>query len=121
VREAKPALSFWAAWPLDSWKEDEEEEEEEEAESELSLVAGAEEATAGVAAAGVEIAGAEEADEAVDPSPVKPPVAPVAAIRASASLWVAQVIEVPALLTKGRAAHVVPPAHEVVTKAPLTH
>jgi len=120
VREAKPALSFWAAWPLDSWKEDEEEEEEEEAESELSLVAGAEEATAGVAAAGVEIAGA-EADEAVDPSPVKPPVAPVAAIRASASLWVAQVIEVPALLTKGRAAHVVPPAHEVVTKAPLTH
>jgi hypothetical protein len=36
--------------------------------------------------------------------PLMPPVAPVAVIRASASAWESQVIDVPALLTRGRAA-----------------
>lgn len=57
-----------------------------------------------------------------DPLPVNPPVAPVAAMRASASAVVVQVIEVPAELTKGRAAQVRGAApQEVVTNLPPTH
>lgn len=45
------------------------------------------------------------AEAALDPDPVIPPVAPVAAIRALASACVVQVILVPALLTRGSAKH----------------
>jgi hypothetical protein len=47
--------------------------------------------------------------------------APVAAMRASRSAAVVQVMLVPALLTRGRAAQVVPPAHWVKTNFPPTH
>jgi len=47
--------------------------------------------------------------------------APVAAIRAAASAGVVQVTEVPALFTRGKAKHCVPPAHWVMTNLPLTH
>lgn len=53
--------------------------------------------------------------------PVMPPVAPVAAIRAAASAWVVQVIEVPGELTRGRAAQVNEALQEVVTNFPFTH
>lgn len=55
--------------------------------------------------------------------PVKPPWAPVRAIRATASASVVHVTLVPGLLTSGRAAHVRPAAvlHGVSTNAPLTH
>lgn len=46
--------------------------------------------------------------------PVIPPVTPVLAIRAAASLSVSQVTLVPGLLTSGRAKHWVPPAHWVM-------
>jgi hypothetical protein len=108
---------------LDRAKEEVEEEELVAA----SLVDAVDAAAAGLEAgagapeaAGLE-AGAPEAAEAEPLAPVMPPVAPVAAIRASASAVVVQVMEVPALLTNGRAVQVVPPAQAVVTKAPLTH
>lgn len=59
--------------------------------------------------------------EAAPPEPVKPPVAPVAAIRAKASAVVVQVMEVPAVLTRGRAAHIREPAQGLDTNFPPTH
>lgn len=53
--------------------------------------------------------------------PVNPPVAPVAAMRAIASAGVVQVIEVPAELTRGRAAHAREGAQGSVTNFPPTH
>lgn len=41
---------------------------------------------------------------ALHPDPVRPPWAPVLAIRVIASCWVVQVTEVPGLLTRGKAA-----------------
>jgi len=83
----------------------------------LLLEAAAAGEAAGAAAGEAAAAGA----AAADPSPVRPPVAPVAAILESASAVVVQVMEVPALLTRGRAAQTSPPAHWVTTKEPATH
>ena len=55
------------------------------------------------------------------PQPLIPPVAPAAAILASASAAVEQVIEVPAELTSGRAKHWRPEPHWVTTNDPPTH
>ena len=62
-----------------------------------------------------------ELEEVTLPVPVNPPVAPEAAILAMASLSVSHAIEVPALLTNGRATHCVPAAQAVVTQLPPTH
>lgn len=43
---------------------------------------------------------------ALHPDPVRPPWAPVLAIRVIASCWVVHVTEVPGLLTRGRAAQI---------------
>jgi len=56
-----------------------------------------------------------------EPFPVMPPCAPVASILLKASLWVSQVMLVPALFTRGRAKHDVPPEHWDTSQAPLTH
>jgi len=101
---------------LESAKEEVEEELEAALLLDVEEAGAAEVATVAEAAAELEAGAAPEAE-----LPVRPPVAPVAAIRASASAVVVQAMEVPALLTKGRAAHVVPPEQVVVTKAPLTH
>ena len=69
----------------------------------------------------VELGSVELFAEVTLPSPVSPPVAPVAAILAIASLRLSQAIEVPALLTSGRATHCVPAAQGVVTQLPPTH
>ena len=57
------------------------------------------------------------------PDPVRPPVAPVAAILWTASASVTQVMLVPALLTRGRAAQVTPldAPQSSRTKEPPTH
>jgi len=98
---------------------------EEAAAAAALLVDPAEAAAADLEAEDLEAEAAEpeepDAADEVDPEPVKPPVAPVAAILASASAVVVHVMEVPAEFTKGRAAHVVPPAQAVVTNAPFTH
>ena len=57
----------------------------------------------------------------LDPEPSTPPVAPVAAMRASASACVVHAIDVPAEFTSGSAKHCVPPAQPVATNAPPTH
>lgn len=117
------ALSFCAAWPLE--RANEEVELELELEPEVEAAESLADPLEEVAAVEPELAEAapvevEEVEE-VDPEPVNPPVAPVAAILASASAVVVHVMEVPALLTKGKAAQVVPPAQAVVTNAPFTH
>lgn len=56
-----------------------------------------------------------------NPRPAIPPVAPVASIRLAASAEVVQVIEVPALFTRGSAAHVRVAPQGVRTNFPLTH
>jgi len=53
--------------------------------------------------------------------PVRPPVAPVALILANASDLVVHAIEVPGLLTSGRAAQMVTGPHGVPTNLPPTH
>jgi hypothetical protein len=53
--------------------------------------------------------------------PVRPPVAPVAWMREMASDSVVQVITVPDLLTRGRAAQMVPVAQGLLTNLPPTH
>lgn len=58
---------------------------------------------------------------ALQPDPVKPPWAPVLAIRVRASAWVVHVIEVPGEFTRGKAAQIKPPLHGVVTNFPSTH
>ena len=55
------------------------------------------------------------------PEPVNPPVAPVAAIRASACESVVQVIDVPAELTRGSAAQVSVAPQDSSTNEPDTH
>jgi len=55
------------------------------------------------------------------PEPVSPPVAPVAAIRASASESVVQVIDVPGELTRGSAAQVSVAPQDSSTNEPDTH
>lgn len=55
------------------------------------------------------------------PEPVTPPVAPEAAIRAAASASVVHAMEVPALLTRGRAAQVSDAPQLVTTNFPPTH
>jgi len=62
-----------------------------------------------------------EEDELEESEPVMPPVAPVAAMRAATSLEVSHPMLVPAELTRGRAAQIVPVAHCVKTKAPDSH
>jgi hypothetical protein len=76
----------------------------------------------------LEVVGAASAEEAVAvvdeddaPLPVNPPVAPVAAIRASASSWVSHPMLVPALFTSGRAKQEVPAAHCWRDQVPATH
>lgn len=56
-----------------------------------------------------------------DPSPVIPPVAPVAVILLSASSCVSQLMLVPAFFTSGSAKHERPPVQGVVAHLPLTH
>ena len=58
---------------------------------------------------------------AAEPSPTIPPVAPVAAILASASASVVQAIDVPGELTNGSAAHVSPVLQADTTNDPPTH
>jgi hypothetical protein len=53
--------------------------------------------------------------------PVRPPETPVACILASASVWESHTIDVPALLTRGRAKHEVPAEHALTCHWPLTH
>ena len=55
------------------------------------------------------------------PDPVRPPWAPVLAIRVIASCWVVHVTEVPGEFTSGKAAQIKPPPHEVVENFPPTH
>lgn len=55
------------------------------------------------------------------PLPLMPPVAPVAAMRASASASVVHVSDVPSLLTSGRARHWVPLPQDTMANLPLTH
>lgn len=55
------------------------------------------------------------------PAPVSPPVAPVAAILASASAKVSQVMLVPAELTNGSATHCNPEEHEDRANFPPEH
>lgn len=55
------------------------------------------------------------------PLPVIPPLAPVAAMRAAASASVSHVMEVPCLLTRGRAKHCDPPEQPVTDHDPATH
>ena len=54
-------------------------------------------------------------------APVIPPLAPVAWMRASASAGVVQVIEVPGLLTRGRAAQVREAPQPTLANLPPTH
>jgi len=58
---------------------------------------------------------------ALQPEPVRPPVAPVLAIREMASSLVVHVIEVPALFTRGKAAQTKVAEHGVLTNFPPTH
>ena len=113
---ANCAFSFCAACPFDKANE---EVEDEAAAAWLVEAAAVDVETAAESVAEVSEPALEAA--AVDPSPVIPPVAPVAAIRASASAVVVQVMLVPAELTKGNAAQIVPPAHWVVSNFPPTH
>ena len=53
--------------------------------------------------------------------PVSPPVAPVAAILARASVVVSHVTDVPGLLTRGSATQVRVAAHGVTSNWPPTH
>jgi hypothetical protein len=77
---------------------------------------------AGVAVVGFGTGEPEPAGGAEPPSdPVMPPVAPVAAMRAAASALVVQVTEVPAELTRGRAAQINELAQGVVANLPFTH
>lgn len=55
------------------------------------------------------------------PLPVIPPLAPVAAMRAAASASVSHVMDVPCLLTRGRAKHCDPPEQPVTDHDPPTH
>jgi len=55
------------------------------------------------------------------PTPLTPPVAPVAEIRASASCCVVQVILVPSLSTRWSAKHLRPAGHPLSTNRPRTH
>lgn len=97
---ANCALRDCADWPLVSWKL-----ELDEVEVALAAL----DVTAAAFATALEVAmvdeAPEEADAEEDPLPVKPPVAPVAAILAVASSSVSHVRLVPALFTSGRAKH----------------
>ena len=55
------------------------------------------------------------------PDPVKPPLVPVFAMRVRASCWVVHAMEVPGEFTRGKAAQIKDPPHEVVTNFPPTH
>jgi len=55
------------------------------------------------------------------PDPVRPPGAPVFAIRVRASCRVVHAMEVPGLFTSGRAAHINPELHWVMANFPPTH
>lgn len=80
------------------------------------------ESGASVGATGaVELVEADAIELESEADPVRPPVAPAASIRATASAWVSHAMEVPALLTSGRAAQMVPPAHCVTANFPPTH
>lgn len=94
--------------------------EDAEASTAVLIAASPVEETDSVAVA---LAAPPEADtvELVDPSPVIPPVAPVASIRARASPSVSHVTEVPRELTRGSAKHCVPPEHSVAAHVPPTH
>ena len=58
---------------------------------------------------------------ALHPDPVRPPWAPVLAIRVIASCWVVHVMEVPGEFTRGKAAQIKGGLHGVETNFPLTH
>ena len=102
LRPANSALRFWASLPFWSVK----------GLAPGGAAAGGCSADLGGAGAGAgaDLAGAGEGaggalSTLLSPFPWTPPVAPVAAMRASASCCVVQAILVPALLTRGRAKH----------------
>lgn len=64
---------------------------------------------------------AEDEPVELSPLPVTPPETPVAAMRAAASASVVQVMEVPALLTRGSAKQLRVEPQLWSTYAPLTH
>ena len=57
----------------------------------------------------------------LQPDPVRPPWAPVLAIRVTASAWVVHVIEVPGEFTRGKAAQIKGLLHSVTANFPPTH